>query len=418
MAIQGSHESSPARPEPGRGPQLTFALPRPRTRLNMTGFAEPDAMESTLTLILAGGKGKRLLPLTARRGKPAVPFANRKLIDYTLANCLRSRLRDIVVLTQHHEESVRTHVESTWTERLPGLRVLSSREVGRTYRGTADAVRAALARLADGRRVLVLAGDHVYGMDYRRLATDHRALGADMTIGMVPVPIDAGPRLGCIELDAQGLVRSFREKPTAPPSIPGRHGFTLASMGIYLFRRSVLETYLYEHPTADDFGHDVIPGMVDDGARIAGHHFAVDGEPCYWRDISDVDAYHAAHMDLLRGTFDDGDSWIGPRSVVAGGTLDRCVLGRAVQIGPHAELSETILLDDVVVGPGAHLKRVVVEEGVHIPPSAIIGFDPESDRVWGTVTPYGITVVTQSAQLPKERAGRLTPPAPFVSYDS
>jgi len=410
MSTQGSRGTPSVRPEPGLASQLTFALPRPHARLTTAGSAEPDAMESTLTLILAGGKGKRLLPLTAHRAKPAVPFANRKLIDYTLANCERSRLRDIVVLTQHHEESVRTHVESNWATRLPGLRVLSSSEVGRTYRGTADAVRAALPHSADSRRVLVLAGDHVYDMDYRRLATDHRAVGAAMTIGMVPVPLRAAPRLGCIEVDAHGLVRRFREKPAAAASMPGMDGFTLASMGIYLFRRSVLETFLYEHPDADDFGHDVIPRMVDDGARIAGHHFATDGVPCYWRDISDVDAYHAAHMDLLRGTLEDGDSWVGPRSVVAGGTLDRCVLGRAVQIGPHAELSETILLDDVIVGPGAQLQRVVVEEGVHIPPGVHIGFDRDADRVWGTVTPNGITVVTggeptESVPSGYERAG-------------
>lgn len=354
-------------------------------------------MSSTLTVILAGGRGERLQPLTTRRAKPVVPFANRRLIDYTLANCERSRMDEIVILTQHQDESIREHVESTWRERLPGLTVLSSREVGRTYRGTADATRAALARHAEGRMVLVLAGDHVYDMDYRNLATDHRALHADVTIGTVPVLRRDGPRLGCVQVDASGFIREFLEKPVNPPVMATMPDHVLASMGIYLFRRNALESFLYEYPDADDFGHHVIPGMLAEGTQVAAHEFMDEGVPCYWRDISDVDAYHEAHMDLLRETFDDGDSWIGPRSIVAGGTLQRCVLGRAVQVGPSAELTRSILFDDVVVDRGAKLHRVVVEEGMRIPANARIGFDRNADRRWGHVTPHGITVVTRSA---------------------
>jgi len=385
------------RRDPGRAPRLTFALRRPRTRMNATTIPG-----DTLTMILAGGRGERLMPLTSRRAKPMVPFGNGRLIDYTLANCARSGLRKIVVLTQHLDDTVSEYIAATWTDRLPGLTVLSSAQFGRPFRGTADAVRAALARIAGGRSVLILAGDHVYDMDYRELAAEHRARRADMTIAMLPVPRTAAPRLGCIELDEQGLVRTFEEKPRTPPTMPGSPESTLASMGIYLFRRRALESFLNEHPQADDFGNDVIPGMLASGSRIACHSFMADGKPCYWRDVSDPDAYLAAHMDMVRGSVEEGESWIGPRSVVAEGTLDRCVLGRAVRIGLHAEISESVLLNDVVVDPGALLRRVIVEEGVHIPASARIGFDPVADARWGTVTPGGVTVVTNSEPLPSE----------------
>jgi len=335
---------------------------------------------------------------------------------------------------------------------MPGVRVLGAAQAGRTFSGTADAVRAALgagsgirldsagcdaagsspglvhvaaldtpssARLAqqrlarlrsdgeypnrlpalhaDGRRVLVLAGNHVYDMDYRELATDHRALRADLTLGVVPVPQSLAHRFGCVQVGDDGLVTDFIEKPAHPV---GAREEVSASMGIYLFRRNVLEQFLYEHPDADDFGHDVVPGMMEEGARVAGHYFVDSGRPRHWRDISDVDAYHAAHMDLLHKTFDGRDSWIGPRTVVAGGALDRCVLGREVQVGPNASLSQSILLADVVVEPGASLRKVIVEQGVQVPTHTRIGFDPIEDRRWGTVTPGCVTVVTRS---PKTR---------------
>jgi len=360
-------------------------------------------MASVLTVILAGGRGMRLQPLTARRAKPVVPVGNRALIDHTLTNCEQSRLGEIVVLTQHHEDSVREHLQGEWSDRLPGLTILSSRDVGRSYLGTADAVRAALARHAEGRLVLVLAGDHLYDMDYRALATDLRALRADATLGCVPVPRSHASRFGCVELDGEGIVHHFLEKPSAPPPMPNMPGHVLASMGIYLFRRNVLESFLYRNPDAHDFGHDVLPRMIAGGVRVAGHSFTNEGEPRYWRDISDVDAYHAANMDLLSKTVEPGDSWIGPRSLVAGGSVDRCVLGRNVQIGPGAHLSRSVLLNDVIVERGARLRRVVVEVGMRIPADARIGFGSMADHDWGTVTPGGITVVTRTPD-PARRA--------------
>jgi glucose-1-phosphate adenylyltransferase len=361
-------------------------------------------LDNTLTLILAGGRGRRLQPLTDRRAKPVVPFAHRHLIDYTLENCVRSGLREVVVLTQHLCSTVSAHIDRHWRGRIPGLTVLCSEKVGRPYRGTADAVRAALAEYPEGQRVLVLGGDHVYDMDYRDLATDHRARQADATIGIVPVPCRQAGNFGCVRLDANRIIQEFVEKPAVAPITPDWPGRSLASMGIYLFRRSRLEDALYEHPDAHDFGHEIIPAMLHAGDRIAGHLFVEDGSERYWRDISDVDAYHATHLDLLHETLEEGDSWVGPRSVVAGGTLKRSVVGRAVQVGPHATVTESILFDDVIVGPGASLRRVVVEQGVRIPADARIGFDREADREWGTVTAGGVVVIS------KQRAEVALPP--------
>jgi glucose-1-phosphate adenylyltransferase len=355
------------------------------TSARCAGFDQDrEGMESTLTLVLAGGRGERLLPLTERRAKPVMPFAGRRLIDFTLENCQRSALRDVVVLTQHLAETVHEHLDAVWEPVLPRLRTLSSRDAGRHFRGTADAVRAALARFPEGRRVLVLAADHVYKMSYRDLMTDHRAQRAEATISVVPVRREHAHTLGCASIDAEGLVRSFVEKPRNPPAMPGHPRHALGSMGIYMFARHTLEEILYEYPEATDFAQHVIPGLLLGGHRVATHYFADDAGPRYWRDVGDPETYHAAHMDLLCGTFDDGDSWVGPRSLVAGGTLDRCVLGRDVQVGPGTEIFESILLDGALVGRGAHLRRVIVEEGVRIPDDARIGSDET------------ITVVTKS----------------------
>ena len=176
------------------------------------------------------------------------------------------------------------------------------------------------------------------------------------------------------------------EKPQTPDAMPAHPRHALASMGIYLFRRSVLEEFLYEYPEADDFAQHVLPGLLLNSRRVATHFFAEEAGPHYWRDIGDPDSYHAGHMDLLRGTLGDGDSWIGPRSLVAGGTVTRSVLGRDVQVGPNAEVSNSVLLDGVIVGPGAKLERVIVEEGLRIPAGARIG------------SPHEVTVVTEQAQ--------------------
>lgn len=372
-----------------------------------------------LTLVLAGGRGDRLRPLTESRAKPVVPFAGRRVIDFTLANCARSAIREVVIVTQYQAESVHRHLRRAWRARFDVLATFSSAEIPGEFRGTADAVRALLARNRLCRRLLVLAGDHVYRMDYRRLLADHEAARAAGTIAVLPVPRSEGRRFGVLAVGDEGIVEAFLEKPDVPPGMPERPDLSLASMGIYVFERDPLERFLAEHPRAHDFGHDVIPGMLAAGRRLAVHDFR-GGECCYWRDIGDLDSYHGALMDLVTGHFDPGpdggvagapaiparftrgpgggaagvarDSWVGPGTVVAGGVVDTSVLGFGVFVDHHAEVVESVLLDGVSIGAHARLRRVIVGEGVRVPAGALLGFG--RDDTPGThVTAGGLVYV-------------------------
>lgn len=328
-------------------------------------------MRNIATLVLAGGRGRRLRPLTAHRAKPLVPFAGRHLIDFTLHNCLRSGVRDVIVCAQYRAAGVASYLEEHWARRFRDLLLFSPTDAGRTFRGTADAVRAALG-LVDGRRLLVLAADHVYRMDYRRLLADHEAAAADATLSVVPVPRRDASRLGVLTVDERGLVDAFLEKTTAPPTTPGRPDECVGSMGIYLFERSTLAGFLADHPSAVDFGHHVLPGLVAGGARVAAHAYD-QGEPHpYWRDIGDVDSYHAALMDVVARRFDAGAP-AARATLAVDATVERSVFGRDVRIGPGAAVVESVLLDGAVVGAGARLHRVVVEEGAYVPARATLG---------------------------------------------
>jgi glucose-1-phosphate adenylyltransferase len=308
-----------------------------------------------------------------------VPFAGRHLIDFTLHNCLRSGVRDVIVCTQYRAAAVASYLEEHWAPRFRGLLLFSPTDAGRMFRGTADAVRAALG-LVDGRRLLVLASDHVYRMDYRRLLADHEEAGADATVSVVPVPRRDASRLGVITLDGGGLVADFHEKVAAPPAAPGRPDECVGSMGIYLFERSTLAGFLADFPEAVDFGHDVLPGLVGGGVRVATHAYAR-GEPHpYWRDIADVHAYHAALMDVVDRRFDAGAP--AARATLGGGaTVEHSLFGRGVRIGAGARVVESVLLDGAVVGAGARLQRVVVEEGAYVPARARLGGAREPVRV-------------------------------------
>jgi len=380
-------------------------------------------MLDVTTIVLAGGRGDRLRPLTDCCAKPAVPFAGRRLIDFTLLNCLRSGIRDVEVLVQYRGESVENHLRRTWAKKFDTLRVLSSQALGRRFAGTADAVRAVLADRSTGRRLLVLAGDHIYRMDYRKLVAFHTTAGATATLSVIPVPRQEASQLGVVAVNDEGVVEAFQEKPADPPGMAGRPELSLASMGIYVFDRTALAAFLRDVPETTDFGHHVLPGMLDLGHRVAAYSFPQQGGRCYWRDIGDVDAYHGALMDLVcsdseldvewpatsdaagPARFREGpgrqapgvarNAWIGPDSVVAGGLVERSVLGKGVRVEHHAEVIECVLMDGAVVGAHARLRRVVVEAGVRIPPGALIGFGRDRCRLPVRVTAGGVAVVEQ-----------------------
>ncbi len=326
-------------------------------------------MSGVATLILAGGRGDRLRPLTTRRAKPAIPFAGGALIDFTMKNCDASGLRRPIVLTQYLAESVAAHLERRWAGSPLAPRTLSSADLGCEFRGTADAVRAALRVLGRPRTLLVLAGDHVYAMDYRGLLRAHQFSGADATLSAVAVPCEEACGLGVLAMGEHGCVEAFAEKPARPPALPGRPGSCLASMGIYAFDTRALAGWLGDHPEASDFGCDVVPGMLEDGRRVFARRFTG-----AWRDIADLDAYHAAHMEHTHG---------------------RSFLGAGVSIEPGASVSECVLCDDVRVGGGARLHRVVAAEGTLFPA------DAAPDASWGDRSPGGVLAVGWSgAPLP------------------
>ena len=276
--------------------------------LNLIG-----ALQSTLTLILAGGQGQRLKPLTGGRAKPAVPFGGAyRIIDFTLSNCIHSGLRRIYVLTQYEARSLDEHIRFGWNflpRRLGQFISVSPphhQSAGKWYAGTADAIYQNLATIESEapEHVLILSGDHIYKMDYGSMLQEHIEAGAELTIGAVRITADESSQFGILETDSSGRVQGFQEKPDSGPEIPGDPGHCLGSMGIYIFRREELMRRLREDAdmgdaSTHDFGHDLIPRMITE-SHVQAHHFVgLDGsmDP-YWRDVGTVEAYVRANLGL------------------------------------------------------------------------------------------------------------------------
>lgn len=418
--------------------------------MTATRIGNPQTLLSrdTLTLILAGGSGTRLHDLTRWHAKPAVPFGGvYKTIDFPLSNCINSDLRRIFILTQYKSHSLNKHIHQGWNLLHPELNEFidllpaQQRTGDCWYQGTADAVRQNLdlVREQDPRRVLVLAGDHVYKMDYRDMLQRHVASGADMTIGCLPVPRREAREFGVIAVDDQGWVQRFDEKPADPQPWPGNPEQALASMGIYVFERSFLERILDQHgPDAnpcDDFGRDIIPGLIG-CARIAAYEFRdpETGQPGYWRDVGTIDTYYDAHMDLLAVTppldlydhdwpvwtyheqlppckfvFDSDarrgqalDSLVAAGCIISGGTVRHSCLGTDVRVNSFALVEDSVILPNVDIGRGCRLRRVVVDANCAIPPGTVIGLDPAVDARRFHVSSHGITLV--SAEMLASRA--------------
>jgi glucose-1-phosphate adenylyltransferase len=399
-----------------------------------------------VAVVLAGGRGSRLGPLTEGRAKPAVPFGGKfRIIDFALSNCINSGIRRIEIATQYHSHGLINHVQKGWSF-LDGrfnefIELLPAQQGANTdwYKGTADAVYQNLdvLRRHDPRLVLVLAGDHIYKMDYTRMLYEHVDRGAHMTVGCVEVPAEeAAGQLGVMEVDEEFRVVGFAEKPKAPRTIPGRPGTALGSMGIYVFDADFLYDELIEDALAGeksghDFGHDLIPRLIQREARVYAHRLRdscaqlTDGEP-YWRDVGTVDAFWEANIELTRVTpalnlydkswpiwtfqeqlppakfvFDlEGrrgaaiDSMVSGGCIISGSTLRNSLLFSSVRIHSYCTIDEAVLLPEVEVGRGAVLKRVVVDQGTRIPPGLSAGVDPDEDRKRFHVTDKGVTLIT------------------------
>lgn len=382
----------------------------------------------TQALILAGGQGERLQPLTVLRPKPAVAFGGIfRIIDFTLSNCFYSGVSRVSLLTQYKYEELHRYVRKGWSgmwnesESIDRTLLFLPPVSGKRYRGTADSVFQNISLLeADNTEfVLVLSGDHIYQMDYQDLLRQHVETNADLTIATVEHPLKEASHFGVVEADRDLKVTGFAEKPLNPCPLPSRPTMALVSMGVYIFKKAVLLAALRENCEAGqgyDFGRDVIPLLIQSG-RTYAYDFRDKVRDCprYWRDIGSLDSYYEASMDLVRtdSPFDPyvNDVWpsqptrhpsIGnhARSRLCSNpdghsTVSQSVLSPGVRIEAGAEVHDCVLMPGVRIGKGARLHRTIVEEGVHIPADFEVGFDLDSDRIQHKVTRSGVVVVSQ-----------------------
>jgi glucose-1-phosphate adenylyltransferase len=403
-----------------------------------------DAVRQTFAIILAGGRGSRLHELTQWRAKPAVPFGGKfRIIDFPLSNCVNAAMRRIAIATQYKSQSLIRHIQRGWSfldgriqefiELLP-----AQQRIGESwYRGTADAVyqNLDLVRHNNPKFVLVLAGDHVYKMDYRVMLHDHLASGCDATVACVKVPLAEASAFGVMAVDGNSRIVAFEEKPASPRAMTQDPGSVLASMGIYLFNAEFLYERLrldaHDPASRHDFGTDLIPRLLRSGARLNAHDFGrscvnMAGEQPYWRDVGTVDAYWKANIDLTqvvpqlnlydrdwpiwthqeqlppaKFVFDDDqrrgmavDSLVAGGCLLSGCTVRRSLLSSDVRVHSYSVIEDSVVLPDVDIGRHAAVRRAVIDKYCRIPPHLRIGYDSEADRRRYHVTDQGITLVT------------------------
>jgi glucose-1-phosphate adenylyltransferase len=403
-----------------------------------------ERVESVLAVILAGGAGERLFPLTRKMAKPAVPFGGiYRIIDFTLSNCLNSDFRHILILTMYKSLELARHIRHGWNIFSPALgefiEVLPpmKRVHDDWYLGTADAVYQNLESIEaeNPRETMILAGDHIYKMDYQEMLAWHRQCNADLTIATFPVKPEQAPQCGVCVVDEDYRVRGFVEKP-APEDAP-RSAFepdmVSASMGVYVFdTRTMLQALrndAEDHESNHDFGKDVIPRMVQTKRVVAYDFRDLNDKPhAYWRDVGTLDAYFEANMDLVNVTpefnlYDDRwpmrtrmvqappakfvfaqegrrmgvamDSIVSPGVIVSGGRVVRSVLSPGVRVNSYCEVDSSILLRNVTVGRYSRIRRAIIDSGVTLPEGSVVGYDQAADRAAGhTITESGIVVVS------------------------
>ena len=393
-------------------------------------------------VVLAGGEGKRLSPLTRDRAKPAVPFAGQyRIIDFTLSNCLNSHIRKIIVLTQYKSGSTSRHLAAGWSIFNPELgefiyEIPPQMRVGeRWYQGTADAIYQNIYSLEVIRPkyILVLAGDHIYKMDYGKMLAFHEANDAALTISAITVDRREATGLGILEVDEKQQVIGFQEKPKKPKGIPGQPDKAYASMGIYIFEfekmKELLEADAADPESSHDFGNDIIPALYPK-ERVFAYPFGSEEtreDASYWRDVGTIDAYWEANISLsgvdpefnlydsqwpLR-TYQSQmppakfvfanvreqrvgralDSLVCNGVIISGGLVDRSVLSPGVRINSFAQVHESILMHNVEIGRKSRIRKTIIDKDVQVPPNTEIGYDLEKDRQRFPVSPGGVVVV-------------------------
>lgn len=398
-------------------------------------------VDSTLTVVLAGGTGTRLYPLTRDRAKPAVPFGGKyRIIDFALANCLHSGLRRMLVLTQYKSHSLQKHLRDGWSIFNPELGEYITvvppqmRRGEEWYRGTADAIYQNLYMLerSGAEQVLILSADHIYRMDYAAMLDAHQRNGADITVAAMAVPINEASSFGVMAVDADERIVAFQEKPPQPQALPDDEQQALASMGIYVFSMAVLmealERDAAEESSSHDFGKDILPRLLGEKRLFAYRFGGAAGRVSadhYWRDVGTLDAYYRANMDLLdpvpplnlyqedwmirtyqlqtppartvpgkygaEGIFIN--SIVGGGVVIAGGSVQHSILFPRVQVHNEAIVEDSILLQNVVIGAKAKVRNCIIDKEVTVPPGETIGHDKVRDKERFTISDKGVVVV-------------------------
>jgi glucose-1-phosphate adenylyltransferase len=410
--------------------------------------AKKALMKNVVGVLLAGGQGERLWPLTRDRAKPAVPFGGvYRIIDVTLSNCLNSDLRRVFVLTQYKALSLNRHVRRGWSvlmghgdfiEVLPPQMRVSQH----WYQGTADAVYQNIYSIGSEQSdyVLILSGDHIYKMDYHKMLTHHVEVGAQVTVATLETsPEEAAGRFGVIETDVNWRVVGFEEKPAQPKVSAVHTGKVNASMGVYIFNTEFLLPTLMkdaEDPASGhDFGHDVLPRILGEHAVYA-YNFRDENkkETSYWRDVGTVDAYYEANMDLVsvspvfnlydknwplhtwqqqypsaKFVFADADrrgfaldSLVSAGSIISGGAVRSSVLGYDVRVNSYCDVESSIIYNHVKVGRRSRIRRAIIDRHVDLPEGTVIGYDVEEDRARYHVTESGVVVVVRPESMLEE----------------
>jgi glucose-1-phosphate adenylyltransferase len=411
----------------------------------------PFETARVLVMILAGGEGRRLGPLTNERAKPAVPFGGRyRIIDMVLSNFVNSGLRQIKVLTQYKSASLEEHISRAWhlspmldnfIETIP-----AQQRTGKDwFKGSADAVYQTMHVITDESpdHVCIFGGDHVYKMDVRQMLAEHLGNDADCTVAAIPVRKAEAREFGVIEADAEGHIKAFHEKVADPPGMADRPGMCLASMGNYIFKTSALLRTLEQDATdeasAHDFGKDIIPKMVVNKDRVFSYDFAknrVPGEEegyAYWRDVGTIDAYWAAQMDLvaIQPAFnlynqswpirtgynhdppakfvfrDEANARVGIATeslvslgcIISGGRIHRSVLSNRVRVNSFSHIEECVVFENVVIGRHAKIRRAIIDKDVEIPAGTEIGYNLETDKKRWSVSEGGVVVIPKRAKL-------------------
>lgn len=412
---------------------------------NAAGRHVSHLTRNTYAIVLAGGRGSRLMQLTDWRAKPAVPFGGKfRIIDFALSNCVNSGIRRIGVATQYKAQSLIRHIQHAWSflegrfhegvDLMPAQQMMGDG----WYRGTADAVyqNIDLLRYNRPKYVLILSGDHVYKMDYGRMLAEHVWNDAQLTVGCIDVSLEDAKGFGVMAVDDNNHITSFVEKPQNPPPMPGNPQRALASMGIYVFNAD----FLYEQLTRDnldpassnDFGKDIIPHLIANGGRIFAHSFknscvgSSNLDNPYWRDVGTIDAYWEANMELTKVTpelnmydeewpiwtyqeqmppakfvFDDEnrrgmavDSLVSGGDIISGATIRRSLLFSRVNAYDGALVEDSVVLQGVDIGAGAKIRRAVIDKRCKIPPGMQIGYDIEADKKRFYVSEKGVVLVT------------------------